>query len=144
MIYVYSTMSADVNYHLFYTPESRGRQTIDAAKVMRTVTIRGGAGVANKRLETPLGVVTHITEDDLELLRKDETFITHEKNGYVKVQSSKVDVEAVVPDMEPRDESAPFTPEDGLKGDVNVTEKPSGKSGKKEKDRSFVVKNSLS
>ena len=43
------------------------------------VLIKGGTGVANNRLITPLGVATEITDFDLEELKKNPSFLEHEK-----------------------------------------------------------------
>lgn len=129
-------MSVDVYYNVFHDNTINGKQTIDASKVIKRVLVKGGSGVATKRLETPLGVVTAITDEEAELLRNDETFLTHQRNGYVIIRDDKVESEVAVADMESRDDSAPYTPEDGLAGDPNA-------SGTK-KDRTFKVKNNLS
>jgi len=109
--YVYSTMSTDVAY-AYWVPSGQGTMIQDSA---RTVLIRGGAGVADARLITPQGVVTEVTDDQLEHLRKDEVFKLHERGGFVSVQSVSYDppkVESVVADMTGRDEAAPLVPQD--------------------------------
>lgn len=105
-VYVYSTLSTDQLYTLYV----RGGN--DIPRPDKQILVKGGANVANKHLWTPRGVVTEITEEELALLRDNKLFQTHEKNGYVKVDKAKVEVEKAVSDMEPRDESSPLQPGD--------------------------------
>ncbi|MGJ0509054.1 MAG: hypothetical protein ACR652_18425 [Methylocystis sp.] len=112
-VYVYSTLSADQ----LYTTYVKGGN--DIPRPERTVLIKGGANVATKHLLTPRGVVTQVTAEELALLRDNKLFQLHEKNGYVKVDTSKQEVEKAVTDMEPRDESSPLVP-----GDFQVDNKP--------------------
>lgn len=105
-VYVYSTLSTDQLYTLYV----RGGN--DIPRPDKQILVKGGANVANKHLWTPRGVVTEITEEELALLRDNKLFQIHEKNGYVKVDKAKVEVEKAVSDMEPRDESSPLQPGD--------------------------------
>jgi len=76
------------------------------------VLIKGGTGVANDRLITPIGVPTEIEEADYEALKKNPVFLKHEKDGFITVRAKKVEVEKVVPDMNLKDKSAPLTASD--------------------------------
>ena len=58
------------------------------------------------------------------------------KFGFITHNKRNVNAEKVAASMESRDDSAPFTPEDGLPGDPNIVE-----GGKK--DRSFKVKTKI-
>lgn len=91
-IYIYSTLSASVAY------EVDGK---------REILVAGGANVPNKHFVTPQGVVTSVTEEDLALLKKNRVFDLHSKNGYLKWHAKKVEVEAVIADMQGYDASAP-------------------------------------
>ena len=106
--YVYSTLTASHAYTTW--KEGAGGMLVKTGQV----TIKGGANVADKHLETPLGVVTIITESELEQARRDQVFGRHEERGFLKVEAVKKDVEDAVSDMEARDESAPLTPDDFL------------------------------
>jgi hypothetical protein len=105
-VYVYSTLTAGQEY----TGWIKGAG--DLPRRAHSVKIDGGANLYNKRLITPLGVVTEISENDAAFLRQNKIFQTHEKRGFVKIDAKKRDVEAVVADMEHRDQSAPDTPQD--------------------------------
>lgn len=113
---VASTLATDVKYTL-WSPKSKdapgGPNT-----AIKHVTIHGGHGVAHRRahggLETPNGVLTTVTDEDVELLKKDEVFQTHERNGYVRIIESarKVAPEAAAKDLETKEPSAPLDAED--------------------------------
>ena len=91
-IYIYSTLSSSVNY------EVEGG---------RNILIAGGANIPDKHFLTPQGVVTTVTEDGLAQLKKNRVFELHNKNGFIKWHGKKMEVEAVVADMQGADDSAP-------------------------------------
>lgn len=114
--FVYSTLASDVKY----TNHEAGGA--DLPRPVFEVLIRGGAGVANDRLITPLGVVTEITDQQLEQLQQNPVFQIHRNNGFVTVQSRSVDIEKVVADMTGRDNSAPLIEADiGKEAKANVS-----------------------
>ncbi len=108
MTYIYSTLTSDNHYNVFDTSNSNGQSPI----VRKSILVKGGTGVSNKHFVTPLGVVTNVTKEDLEILKKDEVFKTHVKNGFITFREDKVDTEVAAAEMETRDESAPLVPED--------------------------------
>ena len=60
------------------------------------IVIKGGAGVTNfKTLETPYGVVTEVTENQLERLRQDRLFNKYVKNCVFTVSNIKEDADEV-------------------------------------------------
>lgn len=105
-LYVYSTLSSDMNY----TNHAQGGADIPQA--LPPVYVKGGAGVANDRLITPRGVATEITEEQAEYLRANPLFQLHEKNGYVQISADAVDADKAAADMTGRDQSAPIVPQD--------------------------------
>lgn len=113
MKYIYSTMSCGVIYNFWTKPAGDG----SIPSVQKSIEIAGGAGVADKHFVTPLGVVTAVSDEDFDYLAKHDLFILHEKNGYLKIQDSRIDVEVAVADMERRDQSSPLTPHDDIAGD---------------------------
>lgn len=76
------------------------------------ILIKGGAGVANDRLITPLGVATEIPEGHMVELEKNPVFQMHKKNGYITVRDRKADPEKVATGMNAKDPSKPLTPAD--------------------------------
>ena len=94
--YVYSTLTASVNY------------TTDAGDVL----IAGGANVPDKYMLTSAGVVTPVTTAQLDGLKALPLFQLHHKNGFIRWESKRHDVEKVVVDMERADASAPDTEAD--------------------------------
>ncbi|MCG1038789.1 hypothetical protein KQH49_06780 [Mycetohabitans sp. B5] len=106
MHYVYSTATCDTAYGVWINSGN------DLPIRTRAIVIKGGAGVANKNLITPRGVVTQVTDEDLALLEKDEAFQRHVKRGFIHVERSKTDPEKVAADMTGRDQASPLVPQD--------------------------------
>lgn len=104
MPYVFSTLTCD-NRYIGYADTGT-----DIKVPTNGVLIKGGAGVMNDRLFTPLGVCTEISKDQLALLEQNPIFKLHRDNGYIVVQDKKADAEKVSSDMNSRDNSAPMTP----------------------------------
>lgn len=75
----------------------------------RGVLIKGGAGVANRNLITPLGVATEVSDEELQLLEANDVFQTHKALGFIVVRQKSADVEKVAADMNRTDKSAPLT-----------------------------------
>lgn len=87
------------------------------------VTIHGGSNVSNKHFVTPRGVVTSVTDDQLEWLKSQELFNRMVKDGFLTITESKVEPEVVLPDMKLQDKSAPKTPHDYEPGKAPKTDK---------------------
>lgn len=112
-VHVFSTLANDQRYANYVSnPEG-------APIVTGEVLIKGGAGVANDRFITPMGVHTEISEEQLAELEKNPVFIKHKKNGFVTVQQRRADPEKVATDMNAKDLSRPFTPADYLDKQVD-------------------------
>jgi len=108
---IFSTMTGSVTYTDWKL--SPGGLSIAG----REVTIKGGANVADRRtIITPRGVGTSVTDEDLEFLKTDPTFLMHEKNGFITVDAVADirDADLAAADMEGRDDSAPDTVNDFL------------------------------
>lgn len=103
MLTVFSTLSCDVDYTNYTSGGG------DMPVPMPSVKIKGGAGVANDRLVTPLGVATQVTEEQVAYLRQNPVFQMHEKNGFVMISEKRGDADAVAADMSGADGSAPLT-----------------------------------
>lgn len=104
--HVFSTLANDQRY-ASYT-KGGGDVMIKLADVL----IKGGAGVANDRLITPLGVVTTVGEDEMALLKGNGVFNDHVERGHLVVREKSADADKVAADMNRADESAPLTPAD--------------------------------
>lgn len=105
--YIYSTLASDTAYTEWH--EGGG----DIKTEGRSVTIKGGTGVANKHLITPLGTVTTVSDEELAFLEANPVFKKHKDGGYIRVSAKNEDPEKVVSgDMKSRDVSAPIVPED--------------------------------
>ena len=104
--YVYSTLTND-NLYTFYVPSAN-----DLPNIEKQILIKGGANMANKHIITNYGVVTEVSDNDLDLLNTHVEFILHKKNGFIKIQKKKVEVEVAIVDMQSRDKSSPLVPQD--------------------------------
>lgn len=113
LLCVFSTLASSNEYADYRPPATPGQSPVKGDFVV----IKGGAGVANANLQTPRGVPTMVTEAQVALLKRNEVFKLHEKNGYVTIE--EVDrpptedvVEKAVANMTGRDTSAPLVPQD--------------------------------
>lgn len=115
--HVYSKMAGDVRYNDYI----RTSETI--SKIKASVLIKGGAGVANKNIITPLGVHTEITADDRDMLLKNGIFKKHLEGGFVTIEEKKEDPDLVATNLTAGpDPSAPLTPADFDESETAVPE----------------------
>jgi hypothetical protein len=106
MPYITSTLSSGVNYAIYGT--TAGGLPV----VKKEIIISGGTGVINKVFATPNGVVTEVTDEELELLEAHPLFRKHKEAGFIKVsKSSKLDTS----NMEEKDKSAQLVEKDFTK-----------------------------
>lgn len=127
MNYIYSTLSAPVAY-TFYVKGGG-----DLPSVKQKIIIKGGANVANEHFVTPQGVVTEVTDQELQLLKDHKLFKFHIEKGYIKIDSKK-EIEAAIADMNGRDVSAPVVPQDYMNDEgPKPSENSKGKNNKKDK-----------
>ena len=105
--HVYSKQATDVTYN-DYVPGGD-----NTPRIAHSVTIKGGAGVANKNIITPYGVHTEITEEDRDMLLKNGIFQLHQEGGFVTIEGKKEDPDLVATNLTAGpDPSAPLTPQD--------------------------------
>ena len=70
----------------------------------RVIKIAGGANVINKKtLLTPRGAVTHVSDEDLEYLKQNKSFMRLMDNGFVCIHGDK---KFKGKDLNPKDSSA--------------------------------------
>lgn len=108
MPYIYSTMTQDNIYR-----EYSSNGVINVKK--HGVLIKGGANVpfaGVKKIFTPLGVATEVSDSDLEFLQKNDAFNRHLKRGFLKIEDRKTNADKIAKDMNPKDKSAPKTEKD--------------------------------
>jgi hypothetical protein len=108
MPYVYSTATCPCAY-VEYEPSPA---TANHAKVLKRVSINGGHGVATKNLITPKGVVTQVSDADLDFLLQNKAFQRHIARGFITYDKKKIDPEKRAAEMAKGDGSAPLTPND--------------------------------
>lgn len=88
MPYVLSKL-ANTQIYTNYAKGTSANVNIEAA----TVEVKGGADVTDKNLVTPEGVLTRITDNDLDILKSNKGFQKHLEGGYVKYFGQKPDIE---------------------------------------------------
>ena len=103
MVYIFSTLTGGQDYCL-YERISNGNVILK-----KKISINGGANVANKKLYTPKGVVTSVSDEDYEVLKQISEFNNHVARGFLKVQKTKQDADEAVHDLQEKDATAPLT-----------------------------------
>ena len=112
---IVSTMTDSVDYADYHKPDGGG-----TPELKRTVTVKGGANRADKRLvllgegqTSRKGIETEVTDEELAFLQGHPLFQTHVKNGFIEVvKSGKADPEKVAKNMEPADKATQLTEAD--------------------------------
>ncbi len=124
MHYVYSTITNDTSYPMYIENNSKDLGIIkkrpDGTRM--TVIIKGGHGVANKHMFTPRGVVTQVTDEEMEYLLQNVNFKRHMKAGFVTYEKKEVAPEKKILEMAAKDGSAPLTDKDFEEGENSTTE----------------------
>ena len=88
MAYIVSKASQDIEY----CDWMKGRNGLNQKK--KSVIIKGGANVLNKKtMDTPNGVVTEVSAEDLKFLEACPAFKRHADRGFMFVCKSKADAE---------------------------------------------------
>lgn len=131
--YVYCTASCSMDFVDYFVPQRNGEHTGEPNRVIRKVTINGGAGVAKghgRLVSTEPSAMTQISDEDLEFLEKQSVFQQMKTDGFIEVRKSKIDLQKVVDKgMNPRDKSSPRIPSDYKKSDANDPDMYNPKKG---------------
>lgn len=106
-LYVFSTLATAQ----LYTDYAMGANDLPIPG--RAVHVNGGFGSADKFLRTATGAaITSITEQDADLLRRNEVFKLHQANNFVSISEHLGDPNDIAADMDRNDASKPLTPDD--------------------------------
>jgi hypothetical protein len=111
--FIHSTLS---NPHIYTQWTRPSDQNMSPEIIGTPVRIEGGANIATspeskKGRYTPKGVMTEVTEAQMDYLEGSTKFKKHKARGYIIVTQSKEDPEDIARDMKPKDNSAPLTPD---------------------------------
>lgn len=109
MLYVISTMSSSVVYCKY----DNSREDVNV--LLESVEIKGKTGVQDKRTLfcSNGGTITPITEEQYAWLKDNPLFQLHEKNGFLRVEKSKMTAEnKAEKDAEVKDKSSQLKAED--------------------------------
>ena len=133
--YVYSTLTAST----VYTPcLPEGVENFKFNKKTSRILIHGGSNCAHTpraddgrlqtsgALYTPRGVVTEVSDEEMEALNVNQHFLLHVKNGFIHCEKKELPVDKVVKNLKNADKSAPLTPKTLPKG-IEEAEGPDGK-----------------
>lgn len=122
MPYIYSTLTCDQAYTIY----SDGQNGLKVPQ--GSILVKGGTGIANDRLITPLGISTSVSAEELEQLKSNPIFKQHLENGFIVVQEDgkEQDAEKVAAEMSLDNKDAPVTPSDYQEGE-NATKVKSNK-----------------
>lgn len=86
MAYIVSKASQDIEYCDWV----KGRNGLFTKKL--SVIIKGGANVINKKtMETPNGVVTEVTAEELKFLEGNSAFKRHKERGFMEICKTESD-----------------------------------------------------
>lgn len=97
--YVITTSSSNSAYYCIYSKAVNGEQ-----KILRSVFVAGGANVANVKSGEAISFKdTIVSEEELELLRKNPAFLRKEKRGFIIVTKRGEDASG---DLNSKDKSA--------------------------------------
>ena len=101
MYYVCSTTTCSGIY-VEYNPSEKSLNSHSTVK--KKVLINGGHGVATvKNLHTPKGVVTVVSDEDIEFLLKNSSFQRHVAAGHITYDKKKIDPEKKIVNMAQKD-----------------------------------------
>lgn len=104
MPYIYSTLSNDQNYAK-YPPKIDPKAITQPIK---TFFIAGRANILDEKFNTPKGIVTKVSQADLDILRTIKQFNFHVEAGYLVIDegNKELDPDQVAKGMTPKDSSA--------------------------------------
>jgi hypothetical protein len=119
MYYVYSTATCGCDYVQYQDNGSKDLGVIKKRPNGKpwVVSINGGHGVATKHMWTPKGVVTQVSDEDMEFLLSTPSFNRHMKAGFLTYDKKNVAPEKKAAMMEDGDGSKPLTPADFIPGE---------------------------
>ena len=106
MKYIASKLSFDQTFDVYAggnAPRSR----------VKRVTVRGRSNVRDPHtLVMPEGVITELSDEDAEIIARHPLYKQYEKNGMMKLTTSKVGARSAKGDLAARDGAAQLTDED--------------------------------
>ena len=107
--YIHSTASQPMIYPIYAGEDGQNRAT-----KIKDILIKGKANVMDPQtLSTPTGVVTEVSDADLELLKRSSAFQRHVARGFMRVMNEH---ELNTKDMQPKDNSAQLMDQDYAMG----------------------------
>ncbi len=118
---MYSTATGDMEY-VEWAPRVKGEGGPNVK--VHKVIIRGGANRIDRHHRTAKGVMTCVSNEDMEMLKANSNFKRHVEKGYMVVLDKDVSADKVAKDMAPKDGSAQLVEADFDKGRAPKAAKP--------------------
>tara|TARA_R110002020_G_scaffold145837_2_gene320119 strand:- start:529 stop:942 length:414 start_codon:yes stop_codon:yes gene_type:complete len=109
MNYIYSTLSNPQTVPVYTAYPGAKEGSSDPSIKERVIYINGGANVIDHAFQTPKGVCTIVSDDDLKELEKSHSFKKWQSNGFITVEKTKADADDVAKDLTAKDKSAQIT-----------------------------------
>lgn len=103
MAYLHSTLANNQKYW-------DGGYNQDGSK--RSIFVAGKAGIPNQHMLILPAAITEVSDEELELLKRNHVFDLHVKNGFITIEGKKVEAEKVASSMNKSDKSKPKTKEE--------------------------------
>lgn len=131
MPFVISKLANDNKYPINESHE-KNKEAAKQSKILprvKMLIIKGGSGVMGKNLITPDGVSTEVTQEEVEMLKKNTAFMRQMKRGYLKIMNEKMDATKAASDLEGRDKSDQM-----VEQDFEPDKEPTTSVKKKKKD----------
>jgi hypothetical protein len=122
MHHVFNTMANSTRYVKYRAHSPR---SVNVGE--RSILIKGGSGIHQKHIGTPLGIHTAVSDEDMEWLKEDPHFKQHVKNGYITIRKAEVNPEVAAAEMvthDPKSDACPVIPQDFKDDDKKETIKP--------------------
>ena len=109
MPFIYSTLTCSNSFAVF-APKNDPKSL---SRIVKRIEINGGHGMKNpKGIDTPMGVVTKVSDEELSLLEGMLGFRQQVEAGFIVVDKKKTDPAAKAANMNQKDGSSPLTPKD--------------------------------
>lgn len=106
-IYVISRASQDIEYCGWKTTKTGINEK------SFSVVIKGGANIMNRdTMKTPKGVITEISQEELDFLNQNGAFLRHKKAGFMIVTKDRDEADDIKSKAGKKDNSAQLTPQD--------------------------------
>lgn len=100
MAYLHSTLANNQKYAV---------EGYNQDGTKKSIFVAGKAGIPNQHMLILPAAITEVTEEELNLLKRNHVFDLHVKNGFITIEGKKLDAEKAASSMNKSDKSKPKT-----------------------------------